>query len=76
MYELVMDEACGATLGSQISQDIALVASNKFDHTIKDVERMHCYIRYMDDGIILHPDKRRLHDLMKTVVSVCAELGM
>lgn len=76
MYELAMDEACGATLGSQISQDIALVAPNKLDHTIKDAERMHCYIRYMDDGIILHPDKRRLHDLMKTVVSVCAELGM
>ena len=76
LSELVNDKACGATLGSQISQDIALVAPNKLDHTIKDVEKMQCYIRYMDDGIVLHSSKQRLHDLMKKIISVCDELGM
>lgn len=76
MRELANDEACGATLGSQISQDIALVAPNKLDHTIKDCERMRCYIRYMDDGIILHNSKQRLRELMNTIITVCDGLGM
>lgn len=76
LTELAADNACGATLGSQISQDIALVAPNKLDHAIKDTEGMKQYIRYMDDGIVLHPSKKRLQELMKKIVSVCGELGM
>lgn len=45
-------EGVGITLGSQISQVMALVAPNKIDHTIKDVKGIECFERYMDDGII------------------------
>lgn len=40
----------GATLGSQISQDMALVIPNEVDHLAKDKLRMKTYCRFMDDG--------------------------
>lgn len=60
LEELADDRACGATLGSQISQDMALVVPNDIDHTIKDKLGIKNYIRYMDDGFIGHKSKDTL----------------
>lgn len=57
LWELENDEAVGATLGSQISQDMALVVPNPVDHLLKDVLRCKRNIRFMDDGIIYHRSK-------------------
>ena len=43
-------EGVGVSLGSQISQDMALCAPNRIDHTAKDACGIRPYIRYMDDG--------------------------
>lgn len=50
----------GLGLGSQISQISALYYLSDLDHFFK--EKMHCkfYARYMDDGYIIHSDKRFL----------------
>ena len=50
----------GIGLGSQISQLVELLVLNDLDHFIK--ERLHIkgYIRYMDDFILIHPDKEYL----------------
>jgi len=65
--KLQNDELAGATLGSQISQDMALVIPNSLDHTVKDRERTRCYIRFMDDGIAYgtRKDMQRLLDVIR-----------
>ena len=47
---LMRGEGVGVSLGSPISQNMALCAPNKVDHFVKDVCRVKPYIRYMDDG--------------------------
>ena len=66
----------GICLGSQISQILALVVPDKLDHFIKDKQRMKRYVRYMDDGIIIHKDKNVLQELYKGMKDVCNALGL
>lgn len=75
MERLKNDEAKGATLGSQISQDMALVVPNDLDHMIKDEEGIEPYVRYMDDGFI-SGIKERLHRLMQKITEICEKLGL
>lgn len=74
--ELASDSACGATLGSQISQNMALVIPNDVDHLIKDGERIKHYIRYMDDGIILHDSPAYLKYLKAVITDGFAGIGL
>ena len=66
----------GICLGSQISQILALVVPNQLDHYIKDDKRMKRYVRYMDDGIIIHQDKKVLQELYLGMKEVCNILGL
>ena len=66
----------GICLGSQISQILALVVPNKLDHYIKDDKHMKRYVRYMDDGIIIHKDKKVLQELYVGMKEVCNILGL
>lgn len=65
----------GVTLGSQISQDMALAVPNNLDHRIKDVERIKSHIRYMDDGISCGT-RERLRRLMDAVKETAAKIGL
>ena len=47
----------GYNPGSQIVQIVGITALDKIDHFIKEKLRIKHYIRYMDDFILLHPDK-------------------
>lgn len=51
----------GMPIGSLTSQMIAGMYLSTIDHLAKHDLRMHYYIRYMDDIIILAPDKEYLH---------------
>lgn len=73
--ELENDEATGATLGSQISQNMALVIPNDLDHAIKDKHSMKHYQRYMDDGNVTGT-KEKLHSLRKVIAEMCDRLGL
>lgn len=53
----------GATLGSQISQDMALVVPNDVDHAAKDRFGMKSFGRFMDDGIAIS-DKQTIRDFI------------
>ena len=66
----------GICLGSQISQILALLVPNKFDHYIKDYLRIKHYIRYMDDGIIIHHDKKYLADICGILEKEAASYGL
>lgn len=50
----------GFNPGEQTIQNIGILALNKMDHYIKERLRIKYYIRYMDDFVLLHPDKEYL----------------
>lgn len=66
----------GLGLGSQVSQILALSSANRLDHFIKEKLRIRGYGRYMDDGYLIHPDKRYLKYCLKRIRMLCDELGI
>lgn len=66
----------GLGLGSQISQISALMYPNKLDHYIKEVLRIKGYVRYMDDGILIHNSKEHLQKCLTEIRRICTELGI
>ena len=66
----------GIGLGSQISQLVELLVLNDMDHFIK--ERLHIkhYIRYMDDFILIHPDKEYLRWCEKQISAYLETIGL
>ena len=69
-------ENTGICLGSQISQMMALIVPNDFDHYIKDKMRVRHYIRYMDDGVIISNDKEFLRQLQTGMSEIVEKLGL
>lgn len=53
----------GMPIGNLSSQLFANIYLNELDQYTKQELRLHYYIRYMDDIIILHQDKRYLHEV-------------
>lgn len=76
LQKLYNNESSGICLGSQVSQVLALLVPNDLDHLIKDKLGMKEYIRYMDDGIIMHYDKHILHEVYETAQIMCQKLGL
>lgn len=68
--------ARGLGLGSQISQVLALTSANRLDHYIKEVLHIRGYGRYMDDGYLIHKDKRYLQRCLVRIRAVCNMLGI
>lgn len=64
----------GLGLGSQISQNLALVSANRLDHYVKEVLSIRGYARYMDDGYLLHKDKEVLVKCLEAIKNICVEL--
>lgn len=66
----------GLGLGSQVSQALCLAVPNKLDHTMKEVERIKAFARYMDDGYIISRSKDQLKKVLQTMKDVCSELKL
>ena len=66
----------GIGLGSQVSQLIALAVLDDLDHYIKERLKIKHYIRYMDDFILIHPDKEYLKTCRKVIEAKLEELGL
>lgn len=66
----------GYGLGSQISQQAALMLPNRLDHVIKQELGIEGYGRYMDDGYLIHKDMNYLKKCLARIKEVCAELGI
>lgn len=66
----------GIGLGSQVSQNMALIAANKLDHYIKEKLRIKGYGRYMDDGYLIHESKEYLQKCLADIKQICQELGI
>ena len=56
-------------IGNLTSQLFANIYLNELDHFVKDRLGVKCYVRYMDDFVILDTDKNRLFELRKLIKS-------
>lgn len=57
----------GIPIGALTSQMFANIYLDQLDHFIKDQLGVKCYCRYMDDFVIIDPDKSRLWDLLSDI---------
>lgn len=57
----------GMPIGNLTSQMFANVYLNELDKYAKHELKLHYYIRYMDDILILHPDKKQLHEIKEQI---------
>ena len=64
----------GLGLGSEINKTLAISVPNPMDHYIKEVLRIKCYGRYMDDFYLIHPDKEYLKYCLEQIEMICARL--
>lgn len=61
------DPDVGMGLGSQVTQLVQLAVLDDLDHYVKEVLHIRHYLRYMDDFIILHPDKEYVRYCMERI---------
>ena len=66
----------GLGLGSEVNQTLAVSYLNPLDHYIKEVLRIKCYGRYMDDFYLIHPDKGYLEYCLEEIKKTCARLKL
>lgn len=77
LYEQLVNDhkgEVGLGLGSQISQISAIFYPNKIDHRIKEQMHIKHYVRYMDDGVLIHESKEHLQKCLAELRELCAEL--
>lgn len=63
LLDEIIDSADGIPIGNYLSQYFGNLYLTYSDHWIKEEKRCKYYFRYCDDMVILHSDKRYLHDL-------------
>jgi len=66
----------GIPIGNLTSQFFANLYLNPFDHWIKEVLRIEFYIRYVDDFVVLHSDKKRLNEVRAAIRAKLSEYGL
>lgn len=66
----------GIGLGSQISQLVELSVLDDLDHYIKERLRVKHYLRYMDDFILIHPDREFLKRCRKDIDQRVRSIGL
>lgn len=66
----------GIGLGSQVSQITQLAVLDDLDHYIKERLRIKGYIRYMDDFLLIHPDREYLERCLQDITGRLAAIGL
>lgn len=57
----------GMPIGNLTSQLLANVCLDSLDQYVKHELHVHCYVRYMDDMILLYPDKKKLNEFREKI---------
>lgn len=60
----------GLPIGNMSSQFLAILYLNELDHYIKNELKIKYYIRYMDDGVLIHEDKYYLRYCLKEIENI------
>lgn len=78
VYEIIdsFGDERGIGLGSEVSQLVALAVLDDLDHLIKEQLHIRQYIRYMDDFILIHPDKEYLRKCLAIIQEHLTGLGL
>ena len=76
LLEDVIRSMEGVPIGNYLSQYFGNLYLNGFDHWIKEQKKMRYYLRYCDDGVILHKDKDVLKALKIEMEHKLSELGL
>jgi hypothetical protein len=70
LLDLIVDSTDGdegIPIGNLTSQYFALLYLSEFDHFVKESLRIKYYIRYMDDFLLIHPDKEYLKCCLRVI---------
>lgn len=70
------DVGRGLPIGNETSQVFAIYYLNDLDHYIKEKLGIKYYIRYMDDFLLIHPDREYLKECKKKIEVKVAELNL
>jgi RNA-directed DNA polymerase len=76
LMDAIVDSAQGLPIGNYTSQWFANFYLTGLDHFIKKQKGAKHYIRYVDDFVILGPNKRHLHKLLKVISGFLVCLGL
>lgn len=77
MQAVSVDERKGLPIGNLTSQLFANIYLNELDHFVKETLRERWYARYMDDFLIVHPDKNHLREIREKIRTFCKDtLGL
>lgn len=66
----------GVNPGSPLVQLAGIEYLSRMDHFIKEVYRIKCYGRYMDDFVIMHHDRKLLEELKCAISDITNEVGL
>ena len=66
----------GFPIGNMTSQIIAVFYLNELDHYIKEQLHIKYYIRYMDDGVLIHEDKEYLKYCLHKIIIILKKYGL
>lgn len=66
----------GLPIGFYTSQHFANWYLQGFDHFIKEQLHIKCYVRYVDDFVLLGPNKKELHKALFAISEYLATLGL
>jgi len=69
-------EGIGLPIGNMTSQIFAIFYLNDLDHFIKEKLHIKYYIRYMDDFILLHKDKKYLEYCLKEIKKEIGKINL
>jgi len=73
LLDLFIDSATGLPIGNYLSAFFANLYLNGLDHEIKQALGVKHYFRYLDDMVILGPDKPFLHGVLAAIRSYLTE---
>ncbi len=66
----------GVPIGNYLSQYFSNLYLTPFDHWIKETLGLKYYIRYCDDGVILHASRERLKGVLDEIAEYLKPLGL
>ncbi len=76
LIDKIVDSSKGLPIGNYTSQWFSNFYLEGLDHYIKEVLRAKYYIRYVDDIVILCPNKRKLHKMFECIRIYLSEIKL
>ena len=76
MIDTIIDSAQGLPIGNYTSQWFANFALERLDHFINQDLKVPYYMRYVDDLVLLGPNKKKLHKARLEIGRQLAKLGL